>query len=82
MHQRRIETQLLTIEFSPFAGGEQRSEIVAALRDSGDVMAASAGGVIRVAAGLLPILITMIAVFWRLRKFRRPLRRRKAIEKD
>jgi hypothetical protein len=80
VHRRRIESQLLTIEFSPFAREEQRGEIVAALRDSGDLMAASVGAVIRVAAGLLPVLVALIATFWLLRKLWRFARRRKAAE--
>lgn len=80
VHRRRIETQLLTIEFSPFAREEQRGEIAAALRDSGDLMAASVGAVIRAVAALLPVLIALIAILGSLRKLWRFARRRKAAE--
>jgi hypothetical protein len=76
-HRRRIETQLLTLEFSPFAREERRSEIAAAFRDSGDVMAASTGGVIRVVSALIPVLLALAVVFWILRRVWRWLRRKK-----
>ncbi|MBP6751157.1 MAG: DUF4349 domain-containing protein [Xanthomonadaceae bacterium] len=80
-HKRRIETQLLTLEFAPFARDEQSSEIVSAFRDSGDVMAASAGGVIRVIAGLIPIVLAFVVCFWLLRRVWRWVRgRRKKVE--
>jgi hypothetical protein len=79
-HKRRIETQLLTLDFSPFAREEQRSEIAAAFRDSGDVMAASAGGVIRVVAALIPILVALIFAIWSLRRVLRWVRRRRPVE--
>lgn len=76
-HRRRIETQLLTLEFSPFAREERRSEIVAAFRDSGDVMAASAGGVIRIVSALIPVVFTLVIAMWILRRVWRWLRRRR-----
>lgn len=79
-HRRRIETQLLTLEFSPFAREEQRSEIAAAFRDSGKVMAASAGGVIRVVAALIPILLALALAIWLLRRVWRWLRRKRKAE--
>ncbi len=84
VHKRRIETQLLSIEFSPFAREEQRGEVVGALRDSGSLMAASAGGVIRAAAVLVPIFLAFIASIWFLRRLWRFMRRRKSksIEND
>lgn len=75
-HKRRIETQLLTLQFSPFARDEHSSEIVSAVRDSGDVMAASAGGVIRVIAGLIPIVLAFVVCFWLLRRVWRWVRGR------
>jgi len=77
-HRRRIETQLLTLKFSPFARQEQQSEIMAALSDSGEVMAASAGGVIRVVAGLIPILLALTLAIWLLRRIWRWRQRKKA----
>lgn len=79
-HRRRIETQLLTLDFSPFAREEQRSEIAAAFRDSGKVMAASAGGVIRVVSALIPILLALALAIWLLRRAWRWLRRKKKVE--
>lgn len=79
-HRRRIETQLLTLDFSPFAREEQRSEIAAAFRDSGKVMAASAGGVIRVVSALIPILLALSLAIWLLRRAWRWLRRKKKVE--
>jgi predicted nucleic acid-binding protein len=81
VHQRRIETQMLSIEFSPFAREEQRGEIVGALRDSGSVMATSAGGVIRVAAALIPVLLGLAIAVWVLRWVWRWLRRKKKVER-
>ncbi len=82
VHKRRIETQLLSIEFSPFAREEQRSEIVSAFRDSGSVMASSAGGVIRVVAALVPVLLALLVFVWLVRRLWRFARRRKAVGKD
>lgn len=79
-HRRRIETQLLTLDFSPFAREEQRSEIAAAFRDSGSVMAASTGGVIRVVSALIPILLSLSLAIWLLRRAWRWLRRKKNLE--
>ena len=79
-HRRRIETQLLTLEFSPFAREEQRSEIAAAFRDSGNVMAASAGGVIRVVSALIPVLFVLTLAIWLLRRVWRWMRRRRSVE--
>jgi hypothetical protein len=76
-HKRRIETQLLTLSFSPHRRDEQRSEIAAAFRESGDVMAASAGGVIRVVAALIPVVIAFAFAIWLLRKLWHWRRRRK-----
>jgi Domain of unknown function (DUF4349) len=79
-HKRRVETQLLTLEFSPFAREEQRSEIASALRDSGNVMAASAGGVIRVVSALIPVFLALAIAVWVLRRVWRWVRRRKHVE--
>lgn len=79
-HKRRIETQLLTLSFSPSASEEQRSEIAAAFRDSGDVMAASAGAMIRIVAGLIPVAIAFAFAFWLLRRLWRWRRRKKTTE--
>jgi hypothetical protein len=79
-HKRRIETQLLTLSFSPSASEEQRSEIAAAFRDSGDVMAASAGAMIRIVAGLIPVAIALAFAIWLLRRLWRWRRRKTTTE--
>ena len=78
IHKRRIETQLLTIEFSPHVGEEGRSEVAIAFGDTGRVMASSTAGVIRVVAGLLPVLLALALAIWVLKRLIRFLRRRKA----
>ncbi len=77
IHKRRIETQLLTIAFSPHVGEEGRSEVAIAFGDTGRVMASSTAGVIRVAAGLLPVLLALALAIWVLKRLIRFLRRRK-----
>ncbi len=78
IHKRRIETQLLTIEFSPHISEAGRSEVAIAFRDTGRVMASSTAGVIRVVAGLLPVLLALALAIWVLKRLIRFLRRRKA----
>jgi hypothetical protein len=76
-HKRRIETQLLSIRFSPHVGEAGRSEVAVALSDSGRVMASSAAGVIRIISALVPVLIALVVVIWLLRRLIRFLRRRR-----
>lgn len=78
IHKRRIETQLLTIEFLPHVGEAGRSEVAIAFGDTGRVMASSTAGVIRVVAGLLPVLLALALAIWVLKRLIRFLRRRKA----
>ena len=78
IHKRRIETQLLTIEFSPHVSEAGRSEVAIAFGDTGRVMASSTAGVIRVVAGLLPVLLALALAIWVLKRLIRFLRRRKA----
>ncbi len=77
IQKRRIETQLLTIAFAPHVGEAGRSEIAVAFGDSGRVMASSSAGVIRVVAGLLPVLLALALAIWVLRRLVRFLHRRK-----
>jgi len=78
IHKRRIETQLLTIEFSPYVSEAGRSEVAIAFGDSGRVMASSTAGLIRIVAGLLPVLLALALAIWVLKRLIRFLRRRKA----
>lgn len=81
VHKRRIETQLLTIRFMPNVGESGRSEIAMAFADSGHVMASSSAGVIRVVAGLLPVLLALALAIWLLRRLVGFLRRAKPPKK-
>lgn len=76
-HKRRIETQLLTIELRPTGGDAGRNSIAIALRDTGSTMAASTAVVIRVVAGLLPVLLVLSLIGWGIRRLWRWSRRRK-----
>lgn len=76
-HKRRIETQLLTLEFAPSAGDEQRGSILSALRDSGQIMAGSASDMIRIVATLIPVILTLAIGIWLLRRMWRWMRGRK-----
>lgn len=79
-HRRRLETQLLTIRFSPHATQEGRSEVAEALADTGRVMATSTAVVVRVIAALIPVLVALVVGIWLLRRMWRWVRRRKRVE--
>jgi hypothetical protein len=72
--KRRVDTHLLTLRFSPTGVEEGGSEIGNALRDSGGIFAGVTAGLIRAAAGLIPIAI-VAWVSWLV--VRRVLRARK-----
>ena len=80
IHKRRIETQLLNIAFSPHVSEAGRSEVAIAFGDTGRVMASSTAGVIRVVAGLLPVLLALALAIWVLKRLIRFLRHRKAVK--
>jgi hypothetical protein len=69
-HRRRIDTQLVTLEFRPPGGQQGRSEIGRAFSDFGSILAVSIAWMIRAAAALLPLLALLWAgVFlWRRRR--------------
>ncbi|RZA32017.1 MAG: DUF4349 domain-containing protein [Lysobacteraceae bacterium] len=69
-HRRRIDTQLVTLEFRPPGGQQGRSEIGRAFSDFGSILAVSIAWMIRTAAALLPLLALLWAgVFlWRRRR--------------
>jgi hypothetical protein len=79
-HRRRLETQLLTIRFSPHATQEGRSEVAEAFADTGRVMAGSTAAVVRVIAALIPVLVVLVIGIWLLRRVWRWVRRRKRVE--
>ena len=71
-HRRRIETQLLTLEFRPTTTQTTRNEIWMAIRDSGQTLAAGLAWTIRALAFALPLLVLVaIVVAWRRRSRRR-----------
>ena len=67
-HRRRIETQLLTLEFRPTSTQANRNEIWLAIRDSGQTLAAGVAWTIRALAFSLPLLLLVVVVLaWRRR---------------
>lgn len=71
-HRRRIETQLLTLEFRPTATQANRNEIWLAIRDSGPTLALGVAWTIRALAFALPLLALIAVVLaWRRRSRRR-----------
>lgn len=79
-HKRRIETQLLTLNFHPVGSVKSRSEVVEAFSDTGRVMATSTAAVVRVIAALIPVLVVLVIGLWLLRRMWRWVRRRKRVE--
>lgn len=65
--QRRIDTQLLTIELAAPGGQQGRNEIAQSLRDFGAILTTSIAWLIRAAAALLPVAValTLLVLFWR-----------------
>jgi hypothetical protein len=72
---RRIDTQLVTLDFESTNSQRNRSEIGRAFGDSGEIFTTSLAYMIRAAAGLLPLLIVGGFLLWCLRVW---LRRRRA----
>lgn len=79
-HKRRIETQLLTLKFSPVRAVESSSEVAEAFSDTGQVMATSTAAVVRVIAALIPVLAVLVIGIWLLRRMWRWVRRKKQVE--
>lgn len=71
-HRRRIDTQLLTLNFHPPGGQSGRSEILQALRDSGKVLSLGTAWTIRAVAFLVPLALLVVllvaALRWRRRR--------------
>lgn len=78
---RRIDTQLVTIHFESTSGQRSRSEIGQAFGDFGGIFSTSLAYLIRVAAGLLPVLIVGGFMAWLIRAGWRRRRRKQAAGK-
>ncbi len=70
-HRRRIDTQLLTLEFMPPGGQEGRNEIAQALRDFGKLLSMGTAWMIRAAAFLIPLLLVLLLLVAGVRRLRR-----------
>ena len=70
-HRRRIDTQLLTLEFTPPGGEEGRNEVVQALRDFGGLVSMGTAWTIRAAAFLIPLLLALGLLVFVVRRLRR-----------
>lgn len=76
--QRRISTQLVTLNFQTTRGQESRSEIGDAFRDFGGIVATVIAFLIRAFAVLLPVSVALAALVWVLLRLRRARRARRA----
>lgn len=74
-HQRRVDTQLLTLRFNAPQSQANRSEIGQALADFGSIVTGVVAWMIRAFAVLLPLGVVVVAIVWLARLWRR---RRKA----
>lgn len=70
-HRRRIDTQLLTINFQATRVQEGRNEIALAVRDFGATLATGTAWTIRAAAFLLPMLLALAVLVLLVRRWRR-----------
>ncbi|HRN60905.1 MAG TPA: DUF4349 domain-containing protein [Luteimonas sp.] len=70
-HRRRIDTQLLTLQFRPTSSQESRSEIWLAIRDSGRTLSMGVAWTIRAVAFLLPVLVVVAVLVAMVRRWRR-----------
>ncbi|WP_024939745.1 DUF4349 domain-containing protein [Xanthomonas arboricola] len=62
--QRRVRTQLLTLNFRGTGGEQSRGDIAEAAAEFGQVFASSVAFVIRAVAALLPVLVLGVIVGW------------------
>ena len=69
--QRRIDTQLLTIELATPGGQQGRSEIAQSLRDFGAILTTSIARLIRATAALLPVAVVLALLVFAWRRWRR-----------
>jgi uncharacterized protein DUF4349 len=72
-HKRRIDTQLVTLDFNPPGGQQGRGEVAKSFRDFGSILSVSIAWMIRAFAGGLPlvVLLSLAVFFWRRRRRRR-----------
>ena len=61
-HRRRIDTQLLSLNFQPTGGEEGRNEVVQAFRDFGKILSMGTAWMIRAAAFLIPLLLVLVVL--------------------
>ncbi|MBT2747023.1 MULTISPECIES: DUF4349 domain-containing protein [unclassified Lysobacter] len=76
--QRRISTQLVTLNFQTTRGQESRSEIGDAFRDFGSIVALVIAFLIRAVAVLLPVSVVLVALVWVLLRIRRARKAKRA----
>ncbi|MGO1068637.1 DUF4349 domain-containing protein [Lysobacter sp. CA199] len=76
--QRRISTQLVTLNFQTTRGQESQSEIGEAFRDFGGIVAAVIAFLIRAFAVVLPMSVVVFALVWVLLRIRRARKAKRA----
>jgi hypothetical protein len=62
--RRRIDTQLVTVQFHTPAGQRSRSEIGEAVRESGAILTSSVAFLIRAVSALLPVAVVLWLLGW------------------
>ncbi|MCF7221195.1 DUF4349 domain-containing protein [Marilutibacter chinensis] len=77
-HRRRIDTQLLTLAFSPTGGQAGRNEIVQAVRDFGATLSMGTAWTIRALAFLIPLGVLLAIAVALVRRWRRRARLRRS----
>lgn len=70
-HRRRIDTQLLTLDFRPTVSQANRNQIWLALRDSGETLSSGVAWTIRTVAFVLPVGVALLALVVLVRWWRR-----------
>lgn len=70
-HKRRIDTQLLTLNFQPPGGESGRSEIGQAFRDFGEILSSGTAWLIRAFAFLIPLAVLLTVLVIVVRRIRR-----------
>lgn len=69
-HRRRIDTQLLTFNFSATRTQEAQGEVTRAFRDFGGILATGTAWMIRATAFLLPLLVVLAVLVVLVRRWR------------
>lgn len=73
-HRRRIDTQLLTLQFQPPGSEAGRNEVAQALRDFGGILSLGTAWLIRAAAFLIPLVLVIAVLVAGVRRWRAPRR--------